>query len=95
MPADDGTFKTKLSTKGQVVLPKELRQRMSWAPGAELVIEETPEGVLLRRARPFPPTRVEDVAGCLHRPGMKALTIEEMDEAVAAEFRRQHALGRY
>jgi AbrB family looped-hinge helix DNA binding protein len=95
MPADDGTFKTRLSTKGQVVLPKELRRRLSWSPGAELVIEETPDGLLLKRAPLFAPTRPEDVYGCLHRPGMKAVTIEEMDEAVAAEFRRQHALGRY
>jgi AbrB family looped-hinge helix DNA binding protein len=95
MPADDGTFKTKLSTKGQVVLPKEIRRRRNWEPGAELVIEETTDGVLLKRAPLFAPTRVEDVYGCLHRPGMKPVSLEEMDAAVAAEVKRRHALGRY
>jgi AbrB family looped-hinge helix DNA binding protein len=95
MPADGGGHRTRLSTKGQVVVPKEIRQRRGWEPGAELTIEETEDGVLLKRARLVPPTRIEDVAGCLHRPGMKALTIEEMDEAIAAEVRRQHARGRY
>lgn len=95
MPADDGDFRTRLSTKGQVVLPKEVRRRLGWSQGQDLIIEETSEGVLLKRARPFPPTRIEDAYGCLHVPGMKALTDEEMREAVAAEARRRHALGRY
>ena len=95
MPADDGGHRTKLSTKGQVVVPKEIRARRNWEPGTELILEEIDDGVLLRRAPRFPPTRVEDVAGCLHRPGMRARTIKEMDEAIVAVVRRRHALGRY
>ena len=95
MPADDGTFKTRLSTKGQVVVPKEIRQRRKWAAGAELVVEETPEGVLLRPVQRLSPARVEDVAGFLHRPGMNAVSIEDMAKAIAAETKRRHALGRY
>ncbi|GEM_PF-670113 len=34
----------------------------------------------------FPPTRLEDVAGCLRYTG-QAKTIEEMDAAVAERFR--------
>ncbi len=94
MPGD-APFKTKLSTKGQVVVPKELRRRQQWEPGDELVIEETSEGLLIRRASVFPPTRIEDVYGMLHRPGMKPLSIKEMDEAIVAEVKRRHARGRY
>jgi hypothetical protein len=36
----------------------------------------------------FPPTRLEEVAGCLRYRG-KAKTIEAMDAAVAAKFRRE------
>ena len=43
MPADDGTFKSRVSTKGQVVLPKEIRRRHNWAPGSELVFEDRPD----------------------------------------------------
>lgn len=95
MPADDGSYRTKLSTKGQVVVPKEIRARRNWEPGAELVLEETDDGVLLKRALPSPTTRIEDVYGMLHRPGMKAATIEEMDAAIVAEVKRRHARGRY
>ncbi|HEY1751382.1 MAG TPA: AbrB/MazE/SpoVT family DNA-binding domain-containing protein [Caulobacteraceae bacterium] len=95
MAADDGAFKTRLSTKGQIVLPKAIRERRNWEPGAELVIEETEGGVLLKRAPRFAATRIEDVYGCMHRPGMKSVSTEEMKEAIVAEAKRRHARGRY
>lgn len=85
---------TVVSTKGQVILPKAVRQRRHWEPGTRLVVEETPDGVLLRRARVFPETRPEDVAGSLRYEGSPK-TIEEMDAAITAEVRRRHARGRY
>lgn len=54
---------TRVSTKGQVILPKAVRVKRNWPAGAELVVEDTPEGVLLKAAPVFPPTRFEDVAG--------------------------------
>ena len=80
---------TTISTKGQVILPKEVRESRNWGPGTRLEVEQTPDGVLLRRAALFPPTRIEDVVGMLKRPGQRALTIEEMDEAVLEEARRR------
>jgi hypothetical protein len=59
------------------------------------VIEETTDGLLLKRAPHFAPTRIEDVYGCLHRPGMQPVSLEEMDAGIAAEVKRRHALGRY
>ncbi len=53
----------RLSTKGQVVLPKSIRRRRNWESGASFTIEETPEGVLLKEASLFEPTRLEDVFG--------------------------------
>ena len=43
--------------------------------------------VVLRPAKPFPPTTIEEVYGCLKYDG-PPVTIEEMDEAVACEARR-------
>ena len=37
--------KTRVSAKGQVVLPKAVRERRNWPAGTELKVEETPEGV--------------------------------------------------
>lgn len=83
------TQRVRLSTKGQVVLPKSIRERKRWEPGTSLIIEETPEGVLLTAAPLFAPSRLEDVFGVLRNSG-RHLSIEEMDEAVLAEARRRH-----
>jgi AbrB family looped-hinge helix DNA binding protein len=85
---------TTVSTKGQVILPKAIRDRRKWSEGTKLVVEETDAGVLLREAPLFAPTKPEDVAGMLRYKG-KPKTIAEMDEAIAAEVRRRHARGRY
>ena len=86
--------KTTVSTKGQVILPKAIRQRRHWGPGTRLVVEDTPEGVLLTAAPLFAPTRPEDVFGMLHYSGPPK-TLEDMDAAITAEVKRRHARGRY
>ena len=40
---------TKLSAKGQVVIPKDVRDRLGWPQGSELEVIETAGGVLLRK----------------------------------------------
>jgi AbrB family looped-hinge helix DNA binding protein len=85
---------TTVSTKGQVILPKAIRQRRKWEAGTRLVVEDTPDGVLLRAAPVFAPTRPEDVAGMLAYRGAPK-TIEEMDAAITAEVKRRYARGRY
>lgn len=81
---------TTLSTKGQIVLPKALRERRNWAAGTRLTIEETPEGVLLKPAPLFERRDIDEVFGILKYDGPPK-TIEEMNEAVLAEARRRHA----
>src|ERR1700730_1028531 len=88
------TLTTTVSTKGQVILPKAIRQRRHWEPGTRLVVEDTPEGVLLKAAPVFAPTRPEDVAGMLAYRG-RPKTLEEMDAAITAEVKRRHARRRY
>ncbi|RBP14350.1 AbrB family looped-hinge helix DNA binding protein [Roseiarcus fermentans] len=79
---------TRVSTKGQIVLPKAIRDRRGWVAGDELVIEERPEGVLLRTAPKETPTRFEDVAGSLG-PFPRTVSIEEMHQAVLDEAVRR------
>ncbi len=85
---------TKLSSKGQVVLPKTVRDEHGWNAGTEFIVESTPKGVFLRPKSPFKPTRIEDVYGCLPYKG-KAKTIAEMDQSIAKEVTRRRASGRY
>jgi AbrB family looped-hinge helix DNA binding protein len=88
------TLTTKLSTKGQVILPKAIRDQMNWPAGTKLTVEQTANGVLLRPAPYFPPSRPEDVFGMLAYKG-KPKTVEEMDAAITAEIKERHARGRY
>jgi AbrB family looped-hinge helix DNA binding protein len=85
---------TRLSTKGQIILPKAIRDSRDWRPGTAFTIEETGDGVLLRPAALFPPTLLEDVAGCL-RSGRKPKTLTQMRAAIGREVVRRHDLGRY
>jgi AbrB family looped-hinge helix DNA binding protein len=85
---------TRLSTKGQIVLPKNIRASRSWGPGTEFTVEETRDGVLLRAARPFPETDLDEVAGCL-RTKRKAKTVAQMHTASEREVIRRHDRGRY
>jgi AbrB family looped-hinge helix DNA binding protein len=81
---------TVVSTKGQVILPKAVRDLRKWTPGTRLVVEDTADGVLLRPAPLFTATQPDAVFGSL-KTGRPPLTIKEMDAAVAAETRRRHA----
>lgn len=85
---------TTLSTKGQVILPKAIRELRQWKAGTRLLVEDTADGVLLRRAPAFVPTRPEDVFASLPYTGA-AKTLEEMDAGIAAEAQRRHAGDRY
>lgn len=79
---------TVISTKGQVILPKAIRDQRHWAAGTRLTVENTPDGVLLKATPAFPETSVDDVFGSLRHSG-PALSIEDMDEAIAREAERR------
>jgi AbrB family looped-hinge helix DNA binding protein len=89
MPASK-KLTTTISTKGQVILPKAIREERRWRAGTRLTVESTPEGVLLKPASPFPAAKPADVFASLPYRG-KSKTVEEMDAGIAAEARRRHA----
>jgi len=51
-----------LSTKGQVVIPAELREKFGMAPGTRVVIEDAGDHLVLR---PITDTFIESLRGCL------------------------------
>ena len=85
---------TRLSTKGQIILPKNVRESRAWGPGTEFTVEERSDGVLLRPASRFPATDLKQVAGCLRTKG-KSRTPEQMRTAIGREAMRRHDRGRY
>lgn len=72
---------TKLSSKGQVIIPKTFRTSHSWEAGLELIVTEMAGGVLLRPKAPFEETTLAQVAGLLKVAG-KARSQEEIDAAM-------------
>ncbi len=85
---------TRLSSKGQVILPKSVRDARNWEPGTEFAVEEVPDGVLLRPVRPFAATALNDVFGCLRYRG-RAKSLRQMERAIAKGVRERHDRGRY
>jgi AbrB family looped-hinge helix DNA binding protein len=79
---------TVLSTKGQVILPKTIRDQRHWGAGTRLTVEDTPDGVLLTATPLFAKTAVDAVYGSLKQNG-PALSLEDMDKAVAQEAARR------
>jgi antitoxin PrlF len=57
-----------VSSKGQIVLPAELRRRLGMGAGAKLEIIEEVDGVKLRVARPVEPSDVAALAGMAKAP---------------------------
>jgi len=72
---------TKLSSKGQVIIPKPIRMAHQWDVGQELIVIDTGDGVLLKSKTPFPETSIDEVAACLKYSG-KTKTLEDMEQAI-------------
>lgn len=85
---------TKLSSKGQLVIPKAMRDAHGWQPGTEFTVEDRGGEIVLRPVAVFARTSIEDVRGSIKYDG-PAKSIEEMNEAVgrmiARRWRRRRA----
>ena len=68
----------RISSHGQVVIPKTISNRQRWRTGTELVIEERDDALVLRPAKPFAPTRLEEGLGCVGYQG-PPIDLEQMD----------------
>ena len=82
---------TTLSAQGRMILPKAVRESRGWGPGARLLVEDRPEGVLITREPETPPrpsTTFEQVRGMLRYDG-PPITTEEMNQSLLKEADRR------
>jgi AbrB family looped-hinge helix DNA binding protein len=79
---------TKLSSKGQVVIPKSLRDSHRWKTGIEFMVIDTADGLLLKPKGPFAPASLSDVAGMLKHK-VAARTDQEIETALRKDVRRR------
>lgn len=70
-----------LSTTGQVVIPKEIRDALHWEVGAELTLTEVGNGILLKATPKKSGKRLEDLIGMLQHDG-PPIPIEELCKPV-------------
>ncbi|WP_431848532.1 AbrB/MazE/SpoVT family DNA-binding domain-containing protein [Allosphingosinicella sp.] len=79
-------MQTKISAKGQVVIPKAVRDRLSWSEGDRLDVIETAEGVLLRPP-PIDGERItiEEFRRRVPAHPDPAVSLAQMEEAILAE----------
>ncbi|MEQ1740334.1 MAG: AbrB/MazE/SpoVT family DNA-binding domain-containing protein [Methyloglobulus sp.] len=78
----------KLSSKGQVIIPKPIRDAYHWDTGQELTLIDTGSGILLQPKAPFAESSLNEVAGCLHYTA-KPISIDDMNKAVAEGLKMQ------
>jgi AbrB family looped-hinge helix DNA binding protein len=77
-----------LSSKGQFVLPKAIRDRHHWQAGTRLVVIDRGDEVVIKAAEPFAATAFEVHDAPSVYKG-KRLSLADMDRAVAAEAGKQ------
>lgn len=75
------TAHSTITAKGQTTVPKEIRDRLKLKPGDRIEYVVTDDGQVMMKARN---KRMADFAGILGKPPGGPLTIEEMDDAIAA-----------
>ncbi len=73
-----------------MILPKTIRASRQWGPGTKLIVEDTPDGVLLRSQSQIPPTTMDQVFGSAKYEG-PPVSIQDMDAAVSEMFKRKYA----
>jgi AbrB family looped-hinge helix DNA binding protein len=72
---------TRLSSKGQVIIPKALREAHHWEIGQELVVVDVGEGILLKSNSIFEKTTLDQVAGTLAYSG-DPKSLEDLENAI-------------
>ena len=73
-----------ITTKGQVTIPKSVRDSLMLSTGdkIEFIVTNKREALI----RPIS-KKVDEVFGILHKPGRKAVSVEEMDAKIRQKMK--------
>ena len=80
-----------LSSKGQLVIPKAVRDEAQVAAGSQLEVRLVNGEIRLRPIVHAGATALDDVAGCLARSGRKRLNERQTQLAIKARLKAQSA----
>lgn len=79
----------KLSSKGQIVIPKAIRDDLHLSPGTEFVISATAAGLTLTPKPLFPKTSTREVRGFLAKKGRKLPDDADIKACIKARLKAQ------
>lgn len=77
-----------ISSKGQIVLPAEIRKKWNLNAGDKLVVSETENGLLINAKRSNKKKSINDLAGSVRT--MKKLSIDEMNQLISEHFKNEY-----
>ena len=78
-----------ISAKGQITVPKAVRDELGLRPGTRVEFELTAKGAFLRKGEPAGVRAVDRVLGVLKREAPTDVLIDEMRGPVPASVRRR------
>lgn len=65
-----------MTSKGQVTVPREIRDRLGLKPGDKMAFTLLSDGTVVMRPKT---RRLADLAGSLSRPGQPQVSVEDMN----------------
>jgi AbrB family looped-hinge helix DNA binding protein len=68
-----------LTTKGQITIPLEVRERLGLKAGDQIEFQLGPSGEVVITSKRIP---FEEIQGILRSPGQKAVSVREMDKGI-------------
>ena len=80
-----------LSSKGQLVIPKAIRDDAQVAAGSQLEVRFENGEIRLRPIVAAGATTLDEVAGCLARSGRRRLGEQQTQQAIRARLQAQNA----
>ncbi|OFZ71642.1 MAG: hypothetical protein A2W04_07195 [Betaproteobacteria bacterium RBG_16_64_9] len=84
----------RVSSKGQVVIPKSIRQAQRITAGTELVVTTVGDEIRMKPASGIEPSTVDEVAGCLYKKGRRKLSDSETRRRIGAMLKARNRAGR-
>jgi len=83
-------METILSSKGQIIIPQQIRKSHGWRTGTRFTLTEEGNALILKPFSSRPTLSVEEVIGCAGYAGPPK-SIEEMEAGILEEARKQAA----
>jgi AbrB family looped-hinge helix DNA binding protein len=84
----------RLSTKGQLVIPNEIRKAHHLAAGTEFMVSFVGAEIRLTPVPSFPKSTVAEVAGLLAKRGRKAVADKTTQDKIRASIKARDAATR-